>query len=411
MTIHQATPVRDDVASVLLGYRDEFVALRRKLHSEPEMGFREVKTSALVAELLEGWGYEVTRGVGKTGVVGTLRNGDSNASVGIRADMDALPIVEATGLAYASTTPGIMHACGHDGHTTTLLAAARYLAETRKFSGTFRAIFQPSEEGGAGARAMIADGLFDRFPVDAIFGLHNWPGVPTGQFGFRSGPTMASVDLVIIRVIGKGGHGAKPAQAVDPVVVAASVVLALQTVVSRNVDPLDTAVVTVGTINGGIAANVIPDSVELKLTVRTFNEAVREQIKARIIALAEAQAASYGARVEISYPRGYSTLFNHERETAFASQVASRHFGDRRIEPDFRAITASEDFAFMLQERPGSYLFVGNGDSADLHSPRYDFNDDILVDAARYWVHLVQDYLADRDGNNSPQPAEGTDTP
>lgn len=411
MTIHQAAPVRDDVASTLLAYRDEFVALRRKLHSEPEMGFREVKTSALVAELLESWGYEVTRGVGKTGVVGTLRNGDSNASIGIRADMDALPIVEATGLAYASTTSGTMHACGHDGHTTILLAAARYLAETRKFSGTFRAIFQPSEEGGAGARAMIADGLFDRFPVDAVFGLHNWPGVPTGQFGFRSGPTMASVDLVIIRVIGKGGHGAKPAQAVDPVVAAASLVLALQTVVSRNVDPLETAVVTVGTINGGIAANVIPDSVELKLTVRTFNEAVREQIKARIIALAEAQAASYGARVEISYPRGYSTLVNHERETAFARQVAARHFEERRVETDFRAITASEDFAFMLQERPGSYLFVGNGDSADLHSPRYDFNDDILVDAARYWVHLVQDYLADRNGNNSTTLPEGTDAP
>ncbi len=409
MTIHHAAPVKDDVASTLLAYRDEFIALRRKLHSEPEMGFREVKTSALVAELLESWGYEVTCGIGKTGVVGTLRNGASEASIGIRADMDALPIEEATGLAYASTTSGTMHACGHDGHTTILLAAARYLAETRKFSGTFRAIFQPSEEGGAGARAMIGDGLFERFPVDAVFGLHNWPGVPTGQFGFRPGPTMASVDLAIIRVIGKGGHGAKPAQAVDPVVAAASLVLALQTVVSRNVDPLETAVVTVGTINGGIAANVIPDSVELKLTVRTFNETVREQIKARIIALAEAQAASYGARVEISYPRGYSTLVNHERETTFARQVASRHFGERRLETDFRPITASEDFAFMLQERPGSYLFIGNGDSADLHSPRYDFNDDILIDAARYWVHLVQDYLADRNGSH-PTP-EGIEAP
>ena len=210
-------------------------------------------------------------------------------------------------------------------------------------------------------------------------------------------------------IIGKGGHGAKPAQAVDPVVAAASLVLALQTVVSRNVDPLETAVVTVGTINGGIAANVIPDSVELKLTVRTFNETVREQIKARIIALAEAQAASYGARVEISYPRGYSTLVNHERETTFARQVASRHFGERRLETDFRPITASEDFAFMLQERPGSYLFIGNGDSADLHSPRYDFNDDILIDAARYWVHLVQGYLADRNGSH-PTP-EGIEAP
>jgi hippurate hydrolase len=266
-------------------------------------------------------------------------------------------------------------------------------------------IFQPAEENGAGARAMIADGLFERFPVDAVFGLHNWPGVPAGQFGFLSGPAMASVDLVTIRITGKGGHGAKPHQTVDPVVASASLVMALQTIVSRNVDPLDMAVITVGSIHGGIAPNVIPDSIDLQLTVRTFSEAVREIIKTRIIALAEAQAQSYGATAEVTYPRGYPVLVNHAQETEFARQVALRRFGADRIQPDFRPITASEDFAFMLQERPGAYLFVGNGDSADLHSPRYNFNDAILPDAARYWVELVQDYLAANDGPPVSRPS------
>ena len=394
-------PVRGEgVAASIIETADEFVALRRRLHSEPELAYKEDKTSALVAELLESWGYDVARNVGRTGVVGTLRNGSGSRAIGIRADMDALPITEVTGLLYQSTVPGVMHACGHDGHTSILLAAARHLAETRNFSGIFRAIFQPAEENGAGARAMIRDGLFERFPVDAVFGLHNWPGIAAGQFGFISGPAMASVDLAIVKITGKGGHGAKPHQTVDPVVAAASLVMALQTVVSRNVDPLETAVVTVGTINGGIAPNVIPESVELKLTIRTFSDAVREQIRTRIIALAEFHALSYGAKAEVSYPRGYPTLVNHAAETEFARQVALRHFGAGRVEAALRPITASEDFAFMLEERPGSYLFVGNGDSADLHSPHYNFNDAILPDAARYWVALVQDFLA-----LSPQPS------
>ncbi|MDB5586109.1 MAG: amidohydrolase [Devosia sp.] len=384
----------DPVATAIAGFADEFVALRRKLHGAPELAYNEHKTSALVADYLESWGYEVARNVGKTGVVGTLKVGPGERSVGIRADMDALPILEATGLDYASQTPGVMHACGHDGHTSILLAAARQLAETRNFSGTLRVIFQPAEENGGGARTMIADGLFERFPVDAVFGLHNWPGVPAGQFGFLPGPAMASVDLVIIKVIGKGGHGAKPQQTVDPVVASASLVMALQTVVSRSVDPLEMAVVTVGSIHGGIAPNVIPDSVELQITVRTFNGAVREQIKARIIALADAHAQSFGARAEVNYPRGYPVLVNDAAQTEFARQVAIRHFGEQRIHAELRPITASEDFAFMLEKLPGAYLFVGNGDSADLHSPNYDFNDTILPDAARYWVRLAQDYLS-----------------
>ncbi|BCH05066.1 hippurate hydrolase (plasmid) [Mesorhizobium sp. 131-2-5] len=403
----QAPPQSITTEAAMLDHADEFVALRRKLHSEPELAYHEKKTSVLVAERLRSWGYDVTEKIGGTGVVGTLRNGLGQKSIGIRADMDALPVFEATGLPYASTNPGVMHACGHDGHTAILLAAARHLAKTRDFSGTLRLIFQPAEEGGAGAKAMISDGLFERFPVDAVFGLHNWPGVPAGQFAFLSGPAMASVDLAIIKIIGKGGHGARPSHTVDPIVAAASLVMALQTIVSRNVDPLETAVVTVGTIHGGIAANVIPDSVELKVTIRTFSETVRDQIRTRIIALAEAQAQSYGATAEITYPRGYPTLVNHPEETEFARQVALRHFGAERIETNFPLITASEDFAFMLERRPGSYLFIGNGDSADLHSPNYDFNDDILPDAARYWVALVQDYLAANEAPRTSEPATG----
>ncbi len=380
----------------------EFVALRRRLHEQPELAYEERATSALVADVLESWGFEVARNVVVTVVVGKLRNGPGERSVAIRADMDALPIEEATGLPYASQKPGIMHVCGHDGHTSILLAAAHRLAETRRFSGTLRVIFQPAEENGGGARKMIQDGLFERFPVDAVFGLHNWPGVPTGQFAFLSGPAMASVDMIVIRIVGRGGHGARPQQAIDPVVATGSLIMALQSIVARNVDPLDAAVVTVGTVHGGIAPNVIPDSIELQLTVRSFDKTVRATVKQRIKDLAEAQAASFGARAEVEMPRGYPVLVNHADETDFARQVALRHFGPERIERDFRPITASEDFAFMLQEKPGSYLFVGNGPSADLHSPRYDFNDAILPDAARYWVALAEDFLA---GNAGPPAA------
>jgi hippurate hydrolase len=368
------------------------VAFRRKLHAAPELSREEHATSAFVADLLEDWGYDVVRGVGGTGVVATLRNGAGERVIGLRADMDALPIVEATGAAYASTNPGVMHACGHDGHTTILLTAARELAETRDFSGTVRLVFQPAEEVG-GAVEMLAEGLFERFPVDAIFAMHNWPNIPAGEFRFLAGPTMASVDLVIITITGQGGHGARPHETVDPIVAASSLVLALQTIVSRNVDPLETAVITVGMIHGGTLPNVIPDKVELQITTRAFTEPVRDRIRERIKTLAEAHAASYGATAEVYHPPGFPALVNHEAETHFARQVAIRHFGEDRV-ATAPLRTGSEDFAFMLEKKAGSYLFIGNGPSADLHSPRYDFNDAIIEPAARYWVALVRDYLA-----------------
>jgi hippurate hydrolase len=370
---------------------DDFIGLRRRLHTAPELGRKEFATSALVAELLLGWGYEVATGFGGTGVVGSLRRGAGERTIGLRADMDALPITEATGLPYASRNSGVMHACGHDGHTAILLAAARELAERRSFSGTVRLIFQPAEETG-GAVQMIEDGLFERFPVDALFALHNWPGVPAGEFRFIDGPAMASVDLVVITIRGKGGHGAMPHEAVDPIVAASSLVMALQTIVSRNIDPVETAVITVGMIRGGTLPNVIPDSVELQITVRAFTDAVRDRIRERIRTLAEAHAASYGAVATVDHPPGFPALYNHAEETALARQAAFRHFGPERV-GSMTPRLVSEDFAFMLQKQRGSYLFVGNGPSADLHSPHYDFNDAIIEPAARYWVALVEDYL------------------
>ncbi|QND45554.1 amidohydrolase (plasmid) [Rhizobium lusitanum] len=384
----------DDIEKGIASFIDEIIELRHDLHRYPELAFQELRTSKIVASLLSSWGYEVTTGVGGTGVVATLRGGDGEKRIGIRADMDALPIEEATDLPYASDNPGVMHACGHDGHTSILLAAARYLAETRRFSGVLTLIFQPAEEIGAGARKMIADGLFERFPVDAVFGLHNWPGVPTGQFGFVAGAAMASVDQAVIRIVGKGGHGAEPHKSVDPILASASFITALQSVVSRNVDPQDMAVATVGSIHAGSASNVIPESVELKLTMRAFSEAVRQQLQERIPALARAQAESFGAQADVNYRLGFPALINHREETDFGRSVALETFGEAQVAKDFRPRTASEDFAFMLLEQPGSYLFVGNGDSAPLHSAHYNFDDTIIAPAARYWVRLVETFLS-----------------
>ncbi|MQB41755.1 M20 aminoacylase family protein [Rhizobium sp. ICMP 5592] len=384
----------DDIEKGIASFIDEIIELRHDLHRYPELAFQELRTSKIVASLLSSWGYEVTTGVGGTGVIATLRGGDGERRIGIRADMDALPIEEATDLPYASDNPGVMHACGHDGHTSILLAAARYLAETRRFSGVLTLIFQPAEEIGAGARKMIADGLFERFPVDAVFGLHNWPGVPTGQFGFVAGPAMASVDQAVIRIVGKGGHGAEPHKSVDPILASASFITALQSIVSRNVDPQDMAVATVGSIHAGSASNVIPESVELKLTMRAFSETVRQQLQERIPALARAQAESFGAQADVNYRLGFPALINHREETDFARSVALEAFGEGLVAKDFRPRTASEDFAFMLLEQPGSYLFVGNGDSAPLHSAHYNFDDTIIAPAARYWVRLVETFLS-----------------
>ncbi|MGV2103867.1 M20 aminoacylase family protein [Rhizobium sp. 21-4511-3d] len=394
----QTPPGHDRVEQGIASFLDQFVALRHDLHQYPELAFREHRTSKLIASRLASWGYEVEHGIAGTGIVATLRKGRGNKKVAIRADMDALPIEEATGLAYSSSNPGVMHACGHDGHTTILLAAARYLAESGRFDGTLRLIFQPAEEIGAGARKMIAEGLFDRFPVDAVFGLHNWPGVPSGHFGFVANAAMASVDQAVIRIVGKGGHGAEPHRGVDPVLASASLITALQSVVSRNVDPQEMAVVTVGSIHGGSASNVIPESVELKLTMRAYSESVRERLETRIPALARAQTESFGATAEVDYRRGFPALVNHPDETAFAKSVALKAFDRSATEDDFRPRTASEDFAFMLQETPGSYLFVGNGDSAPLHSAHYDFNDAIIAPAARYWVQLAETFLSKDNG-------------
>lgn len=386
-----------DVARVedgIAAHIDEFKALRRDLHAHPELSFQEHRTAGIVAARLVAWGYEVTTGIAGTGVVGTLRRGEGGKRLGIRADMDALPIVEATGLPYASVTPGVMHACGHDGHTTVLLAAARFLAEEGRFDGTLHLIFQPAEEHGGGANRMIAEGLFERFPCDAVFGLHNWPCVGAGHFGCVTGPAMASVDQITITVRGKGGHGAAPHETVDPVVASAHIITALQTVVSRNVDPLDMGVVTVGSIHGGNAPNVVPESVELKLTARAFKPEVRAVLKDRIPAIARAQAESFGASAEVDYRPGYPAVLNHETETALARSVAVDTFGAARVEAGFRPRTASEDFAFMLLKCPGSYVFVGNGDGASLHSPYYDFNDAILAPSATYWVRLAERFLA-----------------
>ncbi|WP_392551642.1 M20 aminoacylase family protein [Orbus wheelerorum] len=376
--------------------QNEMIAIRHKLHQHPEIGFEEFKTSELVANLLTEWGYQVTRGIGGTGVVAQLKNGNGPA-IGIRADMDALPIDEATELSHASQVKGKMHACGHDGHTATLLTTARYFALHRNFNGTLNLIFQPAEEGLSGGLAMVEDGLFDKFPCDYIFAFHNMPKVEAGKMAFLDGPAMASSDSVIIKVKGRGGHGAMPHLSIDPVVVASSIVMALQTIVSRNANPLETAIITVGSFQAGEANNVIPDEAILKLTIRALNPDMQDLIEKRVKALVTAQAASYGAEVEIDYKRLYPMVINDLQATEFARNVAISCFGEEQIIPNFPKMTGSEDFSFMLQQCKGSYIFVGNGtdgaNGCSLHNPKYDFNDAILPVVASYWVKLIESYL------------------
>jgi hippurate hydrolase len=375
----------------------ELTSIRRHLHAHPELSFEEAATSDLVAGKLQEWGYEVTRKVGGHGLVGVLRSGTGTRSIGIRADMDALPIHEQSGLPYASANPGKMHACGHDGHTTTLLGAAQYLARTRRFNGTLNLIFQPAEEAGAnsGAEAMIADGLFKRFPCDAVFGLHNHPGVATGTFMFRAGPFMAACDTVYITVHGKGGHAARPHLAIDPVMIASGLVMALQTIVSRNVDPTETAVVTVGAFHAGDAPNVIPESAKLGLSVRSFNPEVRKLLEARIRTVVQSHAEAHGTTADIEYVRGYPVLINSDAETEFARQVAEELVGADHVVAPFPMIAGSEDFAYFLQQRPGCFLRMGNGlNGAMLHNARYDFADESLAVGAAFWSRLVERYLA-----------------
>ena len=377
----------------------EFIQLRRDIHQHPELAFEEHRTSDLVAAKLESWGYAVHRGLGGTGVVGTLTRGSGKRRLGLRADMDALPIQEATGVAWASSKAGLMHACGHDGHTAMLLAAAKALASDATFDGTLNLIFQPAEEGGGGAVRMMADGLFERHPCDAVFAMHNMPGVPQGHFVFRDGAAMASSDYVTIRVHGTGGHGAMPHRAADPLVAAASIVMALQTIVARNVDPLHTAVVTVGALHAGQANNVIPALATLELSVRALDPDVRRLLEQRIKALVVAQAESFGVTAEVDWRPGYCVLVNTVAETDFARQVAVDLVGAEHVTMHGPALTGSEDFAFMLEKIPGSYLLIGNGDGDSagacmVHNPGYDFNDDNIATGAAYWVALVERYLS-----------------
>ncbi|MFT4000794.1 MAG: M20 aminoacylase family protein [Rhizobium sp.] len=375
--------------------RAELTGIRRHLHANPELSFEEAETARFVAEKLEGWGYEVTRNVGGHGVVARMTVGPGKKSIAIRADMDALPIVEQTGAAYASKSPGKMHACGHDGHTTMLLGAAEYLARTRRFNGTVNLIFQPAEEAGAvsGAQAMIKDGLFERFPIDVIFGLHNHPGAEEGAFLLRSGPMMAAADTVEITITGKGGHASRPHLTVDPVVVACNLVVSLQTIVSRSIDPTQTAVVTVGSIHAGEASNVIPESARMALSVRSFDPKIRELLETRIRKLTHAVAEGYGASADIDYIHGYPVVVNSQEETEFARMVAEELVGADKVST-CNLIPGSEDFSYFLEHRPGSFLRLGNGiNSAVLHSAKYDFADESLTAGAAMWARLTERYL------------------
>jgi hippurate hydrolase len=385
------------IPAEILAAEDEMVAIRRQIHANPELGFEENATSDLVADSLTRWGWEVHRGLGGTGVVGTLRAGTSTKRIGLRADMDALPIAEASGKPWASNIFGKMHACGHDGHTAMLLSAARHLAATKRFNGIVHAVFQPAEEGLAGARKMLEDGFLDIFPCEAMFGMHNMPGLPEGQFMAVPGYAMASGDTCIIKVKGTGGHGAIPQTTVDPILVGSSIVMALQSIVSRNVPPLQTGIVSVGAFIAGDAPNVIPGSAELRLTVRAMQPAIRDLLEKRIAEIATAQAASYGATVEVNYMRRYPVLNNSPEHTKFALDVVKNWLGESGIVANPEPITASEDFAFFLEKVPGCYINIGNGvgsvGGCMVHNPAYDFNDRVLSLGAAYWVRLTEAYL------------------
>ena len=387
--------------SALHALSAEFTALRRDIHRHPELGYQEFRTSELVAQQLASWGYRVTRGLGGTGVVGQLVRGQGGKRLGLRADMDALPIQEATGLPHASSHAGLMHACGHDGHTAMLLAAAKHLAEQGQFDGTLNLIFQPAEEGLGGARKMMEDGLFEQFPCDAIFAMHNMPGFPRGKLLLRDGATMASSENITITLEGKGGHGAMPHVAIDPVVAGAAIVMGLQTIVARNVPPLHMAVITVGAFQAGEANNVIPQTATLKLSVRSLDRAVRQLLNRRIRELVEAQAHSYGCQATVDFQGGYPVLVNTQPETEFARQVALELLGADQVVLQTAPLTGSEDFAFMLEQVPGSYLFIGNGDAASgghgacmVHNPNYDFDDGNIAIGSAYWVRLTERFLS-----------------
>ena len=387
-------PINNRVAAM----HGEITEWRRDIHANPELLYDVHRTAGSVAEKLRAFGCdEVATGLGRTGVVGIIRGArpgkDAARVIGLRADMDALPIAEATGAAYASTTPGKMHACGHDGHTAMLLGAAKYLAETRNFAGTAVLIFQPAEEGGAGAKAMIDDGLMDRFKIEEVYGMHNLPGLPVGQFAIRSGPLMAATDTITIDIEGVGGHAAWPNLTIDPVLVGAQIVTQAQSIVARNVGPLESAVISICMFQAGSAINIIPQTAQLRGTARSFTPQVRDLLENRLRALVEGVAQAHGAKAKFNYRRGYPVTRNHEAQTAFAASVAADVAGKDRVDTDTPPLMGGEDFAYMLEARPGAFIFTGNGDTKGLHHPGYDFNDAAIPAGTSYWVRLVETAL------------------
>src|ERR1700761_3389435 len=377
----------------------EIQAWRRDIHEHPELGYEERRTSAFVAERLREFGCDqVVTGLGGTGVVGVIKGrkpaGNRDVKmIGLRADMDALPIEEATNLPYASKTPGKMHACGHDGHTAMLLGAACYLAETRNFAGNAVVIFQPAEEGGAGARAMIKDGLMDRFGIEQVYGMHNGPGIPIGSFAIRQGPIMAATASVDIRIEGHGGHAARPHKCIDSVLVGTQLINALQQIVSRNVDPLDSAVISICEFHAGNARNVIPQTAELRGTVRTLTREVKDLIEKRVHEVCAGVAQITGAKIDLTYEHGYPVTVNHAAQTDFATRIAREVAGEANVH-EMAPMMGAEDFSFMLEARPGAFIFCGNGDSAGLPHPSYNFNDEAIVHGTSYWIRLVENTLA-----------------
>ncbi|MFD1695942.1 M20 aminoacylase family protein [Roseibium aestuarii] len=381
------------IVNRLADMHEEITAWRRDFHENPEILYETVRTGQKVAELLESFGLdEVVTGIGRTGVVGVIRgrNGGTGRVMGLRADMDALPIKEITGKPYASKVEGKMHACGHDGHTAMLLGAAKYLAETRNFDGTVVVIFQPAEEGGAGAKAMIDDGLMTRWAIDEVYGMHNYPGMPVGQFALRPGAMMAATDEFEIKIKGRGGHAARPHDTIDPIVTGSQIVAGLQSIASRNADPLKSLVVSVTIFRAGDASNVIPQEATLAGTIRTLDGQVRKLAKERFLSLVENIAAAHGAVAEIDFIEGYPVVVNHEEQTAFAADVAEEIAGPGMVNRDQPPMMGGEDFAYMLEERPGAFIYTGNGDSAGLHHPLYDFNDDAILYGSSYWIRLVE---------------------
>ncbi len=388
----------------IIQFEPELQRIRRAIHAHPELCYEERHTADLVAARLTEWGIPILRGMGTTGVVGIIKSGSSGRALGLRADMDALPVQESNSFAHASRLAGKMHACGHDGHTAMLLGAAHYLAQHRNFDGTVYLIFQPAEEVGAGAKRMMDDGLFAQCPMDAVFGMHNWPGAPVGSFGVTPGPMMASSNQFEVIVKGKGAHAAQPHKGIDPIMVALQIAQGWQTIISRNRNPLDAGVLSVTQIHAGSTTNVIPDEAQLVGTVRTFSAQVTDLIEQRMRAIAQHTAAAFDAQVEFTFERLYPALVNHADETALAARVMRSIAGEAAVNANTEPTMSAEDFAFMLQEKPGCYVFIGNGEGGhrdaghgigpcNLHNPSYDFNDALLPIGATYWVRLAEAFL------------------